>query len=82
MPFEDRIILRVAEALRKAACKVALGVVATAFAFVGIGYVLMGLWSGASSLRRLGAFYLSFTVAPRVLLNLMSGKPISIDKPR
>jgi hypothetical protein len=82
VPLEDRIRLTVADALRKAACKLALGVVAAAFAFAGAGYVLIGLWSGVSSLRRLGAFFLSFTVVPRELLNLMSGKPISTDKPR
>lgn len=77
-----RIRLTVAEALRTVACKLVLGVVVAAFALLGVGYVLAGLWSGAPSLRRLGAFFLSFTIVSRVLLNLMSGKPISTGKPR
>ena len=81
-PLENRIRLTASEALRKAARKLALGVVATAFALAGVGYVLIGLWFGAPSLRRLGAFYLSFTVVPLALLNRMSRKPISNDEPR
>jgi hypothetical protein len=36
-PLEDRIRLTVTEALRKAARKLALGVVAAAFALAGVG---------------------------------------------
>ena len=78
----NRIRVTVAEALRTVACKLILGFVVAAFAVLGVGYVLAGLWSGAPSLRRLGAFFLSFTIVSRVLLNLVSGKPISTDKPR
>ena len=81
-PLEDRIRLTVAEALPKAARKVALGVVAAAFALVGVGYVLIGLWFGAPSLQRLGALFLSFTVVPLPLLNRMLRKPTSTDEPR
>ena len=81
-PLESRIQLTVTEALRKAARKLALGVVAAAFALVGVGYVLIGLWFGAPSLRRLGAFFLRFTVVPLALLNRMSRKSISTDEPR
>jgi hypothetical protein len=81
-PLESRIQLTVTEGLRKAARKLALGVVAAAFALVGVGYVLVGLWFGAPSQRRLGAFFLSFTVVPLAQLNRMSRKPISTDEPR
>ena len=81
-PLESRIQLTVTEALRKAARKLALGVVAAAFALVGVGYVLIGLWFGAPSLRRSGAFFFGFTVVPLTLLNRMSRKSISTDEPR
>jgi hypothetical protein len=81
-PLESRIQLTVTEALQKAARKLALGVVAAAFALVGVGYALIGLWFGAPSLRRLGAFFLSFSAVPLTLLNCMSRKSISTDEPR
>jgi hypothetical protein len=88
-PLENRIRLTVTEALRKAARKVALGVVAAAFALVGVGYVLIGLWFGIESLLGptaasfvLGALFLSVSAVPLVLLNRMSRKPISTDEPR
>lgn len=78
-PLESRIQLTVAEALRKAARKLALGIVAAAFALVGVGYVLIGLWLGLESLLGpigaslvLGALFLSFSVVPLALLNRMS----------
>jgi len=80
--LQDRIRLTVAEALRKAARKLAFGVVAAAFALIGVGYVLIGLWFGTPSLRRLGAFFLSFTVVRLRLPNRMLRKPISTDEPR
>ena len=49
-PLESRIQLTVTEALQKAARKLALGVVAAAFALVG-GYVLIGLWFGLEPSR-------------------------------
>ena len=84
-PLEARIQLTVTEALRKAARKLALGVVAAAFALVGVGYVLIGLWLGLESHKRLGAWFLrflSFSAVPVALLNRMSRKPISTDEPR
>lgn len=88
-PLESRIQLTVTEALRKAARKLALGVVAAAFALVGGGYVLIGLWFGLESLLGpvvasfvLGALFLSFSAVPLTLLNRMSRKSISTDEPR
>jgi hypothetical protein len=88
-PLESRIQLTVIEALRNAARKLALGVVAAAFALVGVGYVLIGLWLGLESLLSpigasfvLGVLFLSFSAVPLALLNRMSRKPISTDEPR
>jgi hypothetical protein len=88
-PLESRIRLTVTEALRTAARKLALGVVAVAFALVGAGYVLIGLWLGLESLLGpvaasfvLGALFLSFSAIPLTLLNRMSRKPMSTDEPR
>jgi hypothetical protein len=85
VPLEGRVRLTVTEALRKAARKLALGVVA---ALVGAGYVLIGLWFGLESLLGsiaasfvLGALFLGFSAVPLVLLNRMSRKPISTDEP-
>ena len=86
-PLEDRIRLTVTEALRKAARKLALVAVAVAFALVGVGYVLIGLWFGLESLVGpigasfvLGALFLIFSAVPLALLNRMSRKPISNDE--
>ena len=88
-PLGDRIRLTATEALRRAARKLALGVVAAAFALVGIGYVLIGLWLGLESLLGpvaasfvLGALFLIFSAVPLALLNRMSREPISTDEPR
>jgi hypothetical protein len=88
-PLASRIQLAVSEALRTAARKLALGVVASAFALVGVGYVLIGLWLGLESLLGpiaasfvLGALFLIFSAVPLALLNRMSRKPISTDAPR
>jgi hypothetical protein len=88
-PLENRLQLTVTAALRKAARKLALGIVATAFALVGVGYVLIGLWLGLESLLGpiaasfvLGALFLIFSAVPLALLNRMSRKPISTDDPR
>jgi hypothetical protein len=88
-PLESRIQLTVTEALRRAARKIALGVVAAAFALVGGGYVLIGLWFSLESLLGpvvasfvLGALFLSFSAVPLTLLNRMSRKSISTDEPR
>ena len=88
-PLESRIQLTVTEALRTAARKLALGAVAAAFALVGVGYVLIGLWLGLESLLGptaasfvLGALFLIFSTVPLALLNRMSRKPISTDEPR
>jgi hypothetical protein len=88
-PLESRIRLTVTEALRTAARKLALGVVAGVFALVGVGYALIGLWLGLESLLGpiaasfvLGALLLIFSTVPLALLNRMSRKPISTDEPR
>jgi hypothetical protein len=88
-PLEGRIQLTVTEALRTAARKLALGAVAAAFALVGVGYVLIGLWLGLDGLLGpvaasfvLGALFLGFSAVPLALLNRMSRKPISTDEPR
>src|SRR6266536_4066307 len=88
-PLESRIRLTVTEALRTAARKLALGVVAAAFALVGVAYVLIGLWLGLESLLGpvaasfvLGALFLIFSAVPLALLNRMSRKPISTDEPQ
>ena len=88
-PLESRLRLTVIEALQTAARKLALGVVASAFALVGAGYVLIGLWLGLESLLGpiaasfvLGALFLIFSAVPIALLNRMSRKPISTDEPR
>jgi hypothetical protein len=79
---------RLAETLSNAARKLALGVVA-AFALVGGGYVLIGLWLGLE--RRFGpigaslvldALFLSCSVVPLALLNRWSRKAISTDESR
>jgi hypothetical protein len=87
-PLEDRIRVTVTEALRNAARKLALGLVAAAFALVGVGYVLIGLWLGLESLVGpigasfvLGALFLIFSAVPIALLNRMSRTPISTDEP-
>jgi len=88
-PLGSRIQLTVTESLRRAARKLVLGVVAAAFALVGVGYVLIGLWLGLEHLLGpiaasfvLGALFLIFSAVPLALLNRMSPKPISIDEPR
>ena len=88
-PLEDRIRLRVTEALRTVAHKLALGVVAAAFALVGVGYVLIGLWLGLENFLGpiaasfvLGALFLIFSGVPLSMLNRMSRKPIPTDEPR
>ena len=88
-PLESRIQLTVTEALRTAARKLALGVVAAAFALVGVGYVLIGLWLGLESLLGpiaasfvLGALFLILSAVPLALLNRMSRKPIPTDELR
>src|SRR4249919_2045386 len=65
-PLESRIQLTVTEARRKAARKLALGVVAAAFALVGVGYVLMCLWLGLESL--VGPIGASFVPGPLFLI--------------
>ena len=86
-PLGDRVRLTVAEALRQAARKFALGAVAAAFALVGAGYVLIGLWFALDSLLGptaasfvLGALFLGFSAIPLALLNRMARKPISNDE--
>jgi hypothetical protein len=88
-PLESRIQLTVAVALRKAARKLALGVVAAAFALAGVAYVLIGHWLGLESLLGpigasfiLGALFLSFSAIPLALMNRMSRKPIATDEAR
>ena len=82
-PLEDRIRRTATKALQKAARKLALGVVAAAFALVGAGYVLIGLWFGLESLLGsiaasfvLGALFLSHSAVPLVLLYRMSREAI------
>ena len=89
VPLASRVQLIVTERLRTAVRKVALGVVAAAFALVGVGYVLIGLWLGLESLLGpiaasfvLGALFLIFSAVPLALLNRMSRKPISTDEPQ
>jgi hypothetical protein len=88
-PLESRLRLTATEALRKAARQLALGVVAAAFALVGVGYVLIGLWLGLESLLGptaasfvLGALFLGFSAVPLVLLYSMLREPASTDEPR
>src|SRR5258705_12415314 len=74
-PLESRIQLTVTEALRNAARKLALGVVAAAFTLAGVAYVSIGPWLGLESHKRLGAWFLrflSFSAVPVALLNRMS----------
>ena len=73
----------------RAASKVALGVATAAFASVGVGYVVIGLWFGLespvgsiSASFALGALFMSFTVGSLAPPDRMSREPTSTDDPR
>ena len=81
VPLASRIQLTITERLRTIVRKLALGIVAAAFALVGTGYVLIGLWLGPIGASFvLGALFLIFSAVPLALLNRMSRKPISTDE--
>jgi len=80
-PLENRIHQTVTETLRKAARKLALGLLAAALALVGAGYVLIGLWLGFESLLGpiaasflLGAWFLLMSLVPLAVLSRIDRK--------
>jgi hypothetical protein len=88
-PLEIRIRRTLGEAVREATRKLALGAIAAAFALIGVGYVLIGLWFGLERLFGaiaasfvLGASFLSLSVVPVFLLKRVSRQSISTDEPR
>jgi hypothetical protein len=85
-PLESRIQLTLSDALRRLVRRLVLGVLAGAFALVGAGYLLMGLWLGLERFLGpigasfvLAALFLIVSVIPLVLLNRMSREASSTD---